>query len=114
MARIRAIADGVERERGVRVAIETVQRASSPATPADAPIVRALARAVADVYGVEARTVGIGGGTVGAFLRHHGIPTVVWARFCGTAHQPDEYCLLSNVLGDALVMAALMLARDLS
>ena len=30
MARIRSIADGVEKECGVTVAIETVQRASSP------------------------------------------------------------------------------------
>jgi succinyl-diaminopimelate desuccinylase len=108
MARIRSIADGVEREFGVTVAIETVQRASSPATPADAPIVRALQRAVAEVHGVEARTMGIGGGTVGAFLRHRGIATVVWSRLAGTAHQPDESCLLSNLLGDSLVMASLM------
>lgn len=108
MARIRAIADGVERECGVSVAIETVQRASSPATPADAPIVRALRRAVADAYGVTARTVGIGGGTVGAFLRRRGIATVVWSRLEGTAHQPDESCRLPNLLGDSLVMASLM------
>jgi succinyl-diaminopimelate desuccinylase len=109
MGRIRAIADGVEKETGVTVAIETVQRASSPATPAEAPIVRALQRAVSEVYGVKARTMGIGGGTVGAFLRHKGIATVVWSRLVGTAHQPDESCLLSNLLGDALVMASLML-----
>jgi len=112
MARIRSIADGVEKECGVTVAIETVQRASSPATPADAPIVKALQRVVSDVYGVKARTMGIGGGTVGAFLRHKGIATVVWSRLAGTAHQPDEHCLLSNLLGDALVMAALMLSPD--
>lgn len=109
MARIRAIADGVERECGVTVSIDTVQRASSPATPADAPIVKALRRAVADAYGVTARTVGIGGGTVGAFLRRRGIATVVWSRLEGTAHQPDESCRLANLLGDSLVMASLMM-----
>jgi succinyl-diaminopimelate desuccinylase len=109
MARIRSIADGVEKECGVTVSIETVQRASSPATPADAPIVKALRRAVSEIYGVAARTVGIGGGTVGAFLRHRGIATVVWSRLEGTAHQPDESCLLPNLLGDSLVMATLML-----
>jgi succinyl-diaminopimelate desuccinylase len=108
MARIRSIADGVEKERGVSVSIETVQRASSPATPVDAPIVKALRRAVAEVYGVKARTMGIGGGTVGAFLRHKGIATVVWSRLEGKAHQPDESCLLANLLGDSLVMASLM------
>ena len=109
MARIRSIADGIEKECGVTVSIETVQRSSSPATTADAPIVKALQRAIADVYGVKARTMGIGGGTVGAFLRHKGIATAVWSRLESTAHQPDESCLLSSLLGDALVMAALML-----
>ncbi len=108
MTRIRSIADGVEKESGVTVSIETVQRASSPATPADAPIVRGLKRAVAEVYGVKARTMGIGGGTVGAFLRHRGIATVVWSRLEGKAHQSDESCLMSNLLGDSLVMASLM------
>ncbi|MCX7031872.1 MAG: M20 family metallo-hydrolase [Spirochaetes bacterium] len=109
MARIRSIADGVEKECGVTISIETVQRASSPATPADAHIVKALLRAVSEVYGVKARTMGIGGGTVGAFLRHRGIATVVWSRLEGKAHQPDESCLLANLLGDSLVMASLML-----
>jgi succinyl-diaminopimelate desuccinylase len=109
MARIRSIADGVEKECGVTVSIEIVQRASSPATPADASIVRGLKRAVAEVYGVKARTMGIGGGTVGAFLRHRGIATVVWSRLEGKAHQPDESCLMSNLLGDSLVMASLMM-----
>jgi len=110
MASIRTIADGVERECGVPVSIETVQRASSPPTSADAPVVKALERAIAEVYGVAARTVGIGGGTVGAFLRHRGGATAVWARLDGKAHQPDESCRLSNLLGDSLVMASLMMA----
>jgi succinyl-diaminopimelate desuccinylase len=109
MARIRSLADGVEKECGVTVSIETVQRASSPATPADASIVKALKRVVSEVYAVPARTMGIGGGTVGAFLRHRGIATVVWSRLEGKAHQPDESCLMSNLLGDSLVMASLML-----
>jgi len=112
MARIRAIADAVERELGVTVSIETVQRASSPPTAADAPVVKALERAVAEVYGVKARTVGIGGGTVGAFLRHRGVATAVWSRLDGKAHQPDESCRLSNLLGDSLVMASLMAASS--
>jgi succinyl-diaminopimelate desuccinylase len=63
------------------------------------------------VYGVEGVTVGIGGGTVGAFLRKKGIPTVVWSRLEEAAHQPNEHCLLSNLMGDALVMAMMMLAE---
>ncbi|HET6452305.1 MAG TPA: M20 family metallo-hydrolase, partial [Spirochaetia bacterium] len=106
---IRSICDTVQRDFGVSVEIHPVQRASSPATAADAPIVASLARAIREVYDVPARTVGVGGGTVGAFLRKEGIPTVVWGRLQEAAHQPNEYCLLPNLMGDALVMAHLML-----
>ena len=63
MSEIRSICDGVQRDFGVQVEVQPVQRASSPPTPAEAPIVGTLARAIRDVYGVEARTVGVGGGT---------------------------------------------------
>ena len=109
MAEIRSICDGIQRDFAVGVDIQQVQRASSPPTPADAPIVSSLKRAIRTVYGVEGRTVGIGGGTVGAFLRKLGIPTVVWGRLGEAAHQPNEYCILGNLMGDAVVMAHLML-----
>jgi succinyl-diaminopimelate desuccinylase len=111
LAAIRSVCDGVQRDFGVGVDIQTVQRASSPPTPADAAIVTALKRAVKDVYGVEGKTVGIGGGTVGAFLRKIGIPTVVWGKIGEAAHQPNEFCLLSNLMGDAVVMARLMMGE---
>jgi len=110
MAAIRKICDGVARDFGVTVDVSEVQKASSPPTPADAPFVGAVKRAIKSVYGVDGRTVGIGGGTVGAFLRKKGIPTVVWGRLAEMAHQPNEYCLLGNLLGDALVMALLMVS----
>ena len=109
MAEIRSTCDGIQRDFAVGVDIQTVQRASSPPTPADAPIVSSLKRAIRVVYGVEGRTVGIGGGTVGAFLRKEGIPTVVWGKLGEAAHQPNEFCLLGNLMGDAVVMAHLML-----
>jgi succinyl-diaminopimelate desuccinylase len=109
MAKIRGIADGIQRDFGVSVEAQTVQRASSPATPAGSPIVTSLKEAIRAVYGVEARTVGIGGGTVGVVLRSKGIPTAVWSRVEETAHQPNESCLVSNMMGDAVVMGLLML-----
>lgn len=109
LAAIRSLAGRTEREFGVTVDVQTVQANSSPPTRADAPVVQRLAAAIRTVYGVEARTVGIGGGTVGAFLRQKGIDTAVWSRIQETAHMPDECCLVSNMIGDARVMAALML-----
>ncbi len=111
MAEIRSICDGIHRDFDVGVDIQEVQRASSPPTAADAPIVTSLKSAIREVYGVEGRTVGIGGGTVGAFLRKEGIPTVVWGKIEEAAHQPNEYCLLPNLMGDALVMARLMIGE---
>jgi succinyl-diaminopimelate desuccinylase len=108
LAQIRRVVEGIQKEFGVTVDIQAVQRTSSPPTPRDAPVVGSLSRAIASIYGIEGRIVGIGGGTVGAFLRSRGIPTVVWARLEETAHMPNEYCLVSNMIGDCAVMAAVM------
>jgi acetylornithine deacetylase/succinyl-diaminopimelate desuccinylase-like protein len=32
----------------------------------------------------------------------------VWGRLDETAHQPDEYCVIANMRGDAEVMARIM------
>jgi succinyl-diaminopimelate desuccinylase len=53
--------------------------------------------------------MGFGGGTVAAYLRNIGIDSAVWSRLSDSAHQPDEYALLENILGDAKVMALLAL-----
>ncbi len=78
---------------------------AAPATPVDAPVVRALQDAVRAVYGVEARPEGIGGGTVAAEIRRKGHSAAVWARMDETMHSPNEYALISNILGDAKVFA---------
>ncbi|MDR1957201.1 MAG: M20 family metallo-hydrolase [Treponema sp.] len=106
--RIKAL---IETKYRVRIAATPVQTSESQPTPADAPLVGLLAQAVQEVYQVATRPVGIGGGTVGAPLRNVGIPSVVWARIDDTAHQPNEYTLISNILGDAKVMAWLMMAE---
>ena len=99
----------IEERFGVKVEWEYAQcQKAAPPTPPDAPIVRLLARAVKEVYGVEAKPKGIGGGTVAAILREAGIPAAVWAKMEETAHQPNENCIIENILGDAKVMAHLM------
>jgi succinyl-diaminopimelate desuccinylase len=47
---------------------------------------------------------------VAAYLRRAGIDCAVWARLGDCAHQPNEYALVENILGDAKVMALLALA----
>ena len=111
-AEVVRIAREVEQKHGVAVSWTEEQAVESRATPVDAPVVKALSQAVKTVYGVTARPIGIGGGTVGAYLRNAGFDAVVWSRMDETAHQPNEYCTLENLTGDAHVMAALMLGKQ--
>jgi succinyl-diaminopimelate desuccinylase len=100
----------VERIFGVSVSITTPQwQPAAPSTSPEATIVQILQLAVREVYGVEARPMGIGGGTVAAFFREAGLPAAVWSRMDEQAHQPDEYCRISSMVGDAKVMARLFL-----
>ena len=110
LAEIDRIKARVEAKYGVSTSYAAPQRVESPATPADSPLVGMLSRAVEAVYAVKTRPIGIGGGTVGAILRKRGIHCAVWGRLDDTAHQPNEYALLSNILGDARVMALMMIA----
>lgn len=96
----------VESEYGVRIEAEVVQgEQAAPPTSMDAEIVKRLAAGVKEVYGVEGRPAGIGGGTVAAILRRAGFDCAVWATCQGVAHQPNEYSLISRQVGDAKVMA---------
>ena len=106
---MKRIAAEVAAESKVEVKVETVQMAqAAPPTSPDAPVVRMLAKAVRDVYGAEPFTQGIGGGTVAALFRRRGIPAVVWGRNEGRAHKPDEFSVIANMVGNAVVYAHLM------
>jgi succinyl-diaminopimelate desuccinylase len=100
----------IEKEFKVTVSLSSPQREdAAPATPSDAPVVKALSSAIKSVYGVEANAMGIGGGTVAAFFRRAGFHAVVWSRIEETAHQPNEYTIIDNMVGDAKVFANLFL-----
>ena len=106
IAAIRAECDAIEKECGVKVAFDFPQKEqAAPATPVDAPVVVALQKAVKDVYNRKARPMGIGGGTVAAVFRRAGYNAAVWATLDEAAHQPDEFCIIDSMLGDAKVLA---------
>ncbi len=107
------VAAEVEAAHGVSIAWTELQTVESRATPVDAPVVSELAKAIRTVYGVEPRPVGVGGGTVAAYLRNAGYNPVVWSRLEETAHQPNEFCAIENLVGDACVLAALMAGSPL-
>lgn len=107
---IKSMGREVEDEYGVRIEYETVQGGqAAPATDADAQVVKLVIDGVKEVYGVDAEPVGIGGGTVAAFLRRRGYAAAVWATCVHNAHQPNEYCLVSTQLNDAKVMAHMLM-----
>ncbi|MBQ5470989.1 MAG: M20 family metallo-hydrolase [Treponema sp.] len=97
----------IENKYGVKVTYELAQQSESPATPCDAPVVQKLASAIKKVHGIEPRTIGIGGGTVGAELRRLGFDCVVWSTMDETAHMPNEYCYISNIIKDAKTLIQL-------
>lgn len=102
------IAAGVGKELDLTITVEPAYRqdATNP-TPVDAPVVMALANAIERVTGLQAVPMGVGGGTVAAFFRRAGIPVAVWVTEPDTAHQPNEYCLISSIISDAKVFAHL-------
>jgi len=106
MARVQALASEAAEKFGVTVEVEPVQALpSAPPTATEAPVVKALEAAVREVYGRQATPQGIGGGTVAAFFRKAGLPAAVWMTANDCAHQPNEFCYLSHLLGDAKVLA---------
>lgn len=107
---IRSVANGIERKFKVKVHIEVQQKApAAPPTSPQAPVVQALKRAVKAVYKKEARAMGIGGGTVAALFRRCGFPAACWSKLDETAHQPNEYCIIDNMVGDAKVYGHIFL-----
>jgi succinyl-diaminopimelate desuccinylase len=109
---IREMANEIERRFDVSIEITTVQEVQAPPpTPHDAPVVTALKDAIRHVYDVEATPQGIGGGTIAAIFREKKYPAAVWSKMQHTAHQPNENCLISNMVENAKVYANLFCQR---
>jgi succinyl-diaminopimelate desuccinylase len=107
---VQSTAKTVADELDVSIQVEPVYRQEATApTPGDASVVQALKKAIKQVTGLEAKPMGIGGGTVAAFFRRAGLPAAVWATQPDTAHQPNEFCLISNIIADAKVFASIFL-----
>jgi succinyl-diaminopimelate desuccinylase len=109
-AQIQKLIRKTEKKFGVSITYEEQQRApAAPPTSAKAPVVAAIRRAVKDVYAADAKAKGIGGGTVAAVFRRAGYEAAVWSKIDETAHQPNEYCHIDNLVGDAKVFAHIFL-----
>jgi len=105
-AEIRRLAAEVEAAHGVAISLEDVQRApAAPPTGPDEEVVRLVVDGVRQVHGITPQPQGIGGGTVAAVFRRIGLPAVVYSKIDESAHQPDEFCRLDNLVADAKVFA---------
>ncbi len=99
----------IEKEYGVKIEYTTPQKSESPATSVDAPVAQKLAASIKKVHGLQTRFIGIGGGTVGAEFRREGIDAVVWSTLDDQAHQPNEYCVIDNLIKDSLTLIDLFM-----
>ena len=104
---IDAIIAAEQKKSGVQITYKILQNAQSKATDKNAPLVQALAAAIKEAHGLDAQTIGIGGGTVAAELRNLGHDCVVWSSLDETAHMPNEYCIVDNLIKDAQTLALL-------
>ena len=106
---IREIGAEIARDHGATLDYEAVQREESTApTPLDSEVVVKIIESIKKVYKNEPKPMGIGGGTVAAFLRRKGFPAVVWATCVHNAHQPNERTTISGNIGDAKVFADML------
>lgn len=104
------VAGQISEKFGVEVKVEAHMRVEAPEpTPPDSPVVVALAQAVQEVYGVQARPHGIGGQTVASFFRKRGLPAAVWEKQLQMAHAPNERVSIENLVGNARVFAKMMI-----
>jgi len=109
VAEMRSVAGSIVEKFGVTVEVEEYLRFDAPIpTPPDSPIVLAVAQAVQEIYGVQARPVGIGGQTVAVFFRKRGLRAAVWEKMLGFAHAPNEMIAIDNLIGNAKVFARMM------
>jgi succinyl-diaminopimelate desuccinylase len=108
LAALEEVAAGVAKATGAEVGLSVIEDRPPTATPEDAPVVRALQEARAEVAGATAPFGGVPGTTDGTILWRDGhVPVVVYGP--GNkwiAHQVDEFVEVDEVVQDAHVYLA--------
>jgi len=94
-------ADGMYGTR-TEVTVRNRQDAPSPTRP-DAPVVKLLRRALQELRGIEATTIGIGGLTLASPFREKGFDAAVWMTTTPVGHQANEVCHIEHMVADAQV-----------
>jgi succinyl-diaminopimelate desuccinylase len=108
---LKELAEAVSKDTGAQISLDIVQRDdAAPPTLPDAPVVKLLASAIKQVYNNEPYPGGIGGGTCAAIFRRAGYQAVVWGKMYETAHSPNEFIDIDNLIGDTKVFATLFMS----
>jgi succinyl-diaminopimelate desuccinylase len=108
VSNIKRLAEEYEKKTGATIKIEPTNISIAPKpTDPNAKVVTALRDAIKIVRKIEPKVGGIGGGTCAAYFRKADIPAVVWSTIDETAHQPNEYTKIENLIKDTKVFAYL-------
>lgn len=103
------LARAVEAKHGVLITVEQVVNTQpAPPTPKDAPIIRALQRAIQKQMGVQASLVGIDGASMATALRVRGFPVAVWGMLNNLRNKSNEYMSVTAHLHQAKVLSRIL------
>lgn len=111
LRKARSLADEFQERFGVQIEIESdVYRLAPPETSPESDVVLKLVDAIMEVRGVEARVIGIGGGTCASHLRKVAVDgqhlgAAVYCSTTDTEHQVNERAKLTHILYDTKVFA---------
>ncbi len=106
---IKKIVEEFRKEFGVEVILEPVQKDDPSFNSKESKeFVDKFINSVNKLRGMDVKSIGIGGGTCGAFFRRMGYDTIVWGTLDEVEHMPNEYAKISNIFGDAEVFVDLI------
>ncbi|ABR31725.1 diaminopimelate aminotransferase [Thermosipho melanesiensis] len=106
---IKRFTEEFSKKYNIEIEIEKLQfEQAAPPTDENSEIVKKLKNAIKEMRNIEPRVGGIGGGTCAAIVRRAGFPAVVWATIDETAHQPNEYVVINNLIEDTKVYTYLI------
>ena len=93
-----------------KIKVEVFKRDDATKPTSDrSEVVVLLKKALKELRGINARCIGIGGGTVAKSFRELRMPVAVWSTQYEIAHQPNEFAVIKHMVEDAKVFACLCL-----
>ena len=106
---VKALASAPE-FKDVTISVEVEQRDDPvPNTSPDSELVHMMELALRKLRDVVPENLGIGGGTEASFIRKAGMQAVAYGTNDQTAHTPNEYVAIDNLLADAKLYAYVVL-----